>query len=309
MLSTVTRFYWFNLGFNRSNCYSLCATKYRLFCTTEEWKQIPGFPNYHASTLGNIKNVKFNRMLFINYDRFRTLGKRPQIRLSINGGSKLKLVGRTILSTFHPIDDDKLQTNHIDGDPYNNKLCNLEWTTPKENMQHAFKIGIGNSHKTSVILRNMNSKSQHTFESIVECHRYIEQNISMKCCYWTIAKYCQLKSIQNGYQFRYADDKMYLLKVEDMVNEKWKICHVGHYKQQYFVSNMGRVKICYGSGKEKLKQPSWHNSGYFRVALDKSKLVHRVVAEHFVSNPSKYPFVEHIDGNPLNNCASNLRWV
>eukprot|EP01084_Bolivina_argentea_P236855 398206_1 len=143
MLSTVTRFYWFNLGFNRSNCYSLCATKYRLFCTTEEWKQIPRFPNYHASTLGNIKNVKSNRLLFINYDRFRATCTRSRIILLHNGVRRNVLVGRTILSTFHPTDDKNLQTNHIDGDAYNNKLCNLEWTTPKENMQHAFKIGIG----------------------------------------------------------------------------------------------------------------------------------------------------------------------
>lgn len=39
------------------------------------------------------------------------------------------------------------------------------------------------------------------------------------------------------------------------------------------------------------------------------KLVHMLVAEHFVPNPLSYKFVMHIDGNPKNNNADNLRWT
>ncbi len=39
-------------------------------------------------------------------------------------------------------------------------------------------------------------------------------------------------------------------------------------------------------------------------------IVHRVVAEHFLINPcpDKYIFINHLDGNKLNNTASNLEW-
>lgn len=39
--------------------------------------------------------------------------------------------------------------------------------------------------------------------------------------------------------------------------------------------------------------------------------VHRLVAEHFCHNPDPdvYRYVNHIDGNKLNNCATNLEWV
>ena len=41
----------------------------------------------------------------------------------------------------------------------------------------------------------------------------------------------------------------------------------------------------------------------------KTFFVHELVAKAFVPNPDNLPYVEHIDGDLLNNCASNLRWT
>jgi len=38
------------------------------------------------------------------------------------------------------------------------------------------------------------------------------------------------------------------------------------------------------------------------------KLIHRLVAIAFIPNPDNLPCIDHIDGDPLNNCVDNLRW-
>lgn len=76
---------------------------------------------------------------------------------------------------------------------------------------------------------------------------------------------------------------------------------------RYEVSRDGRVRK---SGGGEIGQ--WANdTGYKIVRLSRPRAmcrVHRLVAEAFIANPCDKPFINHLDGNPANNSASNLEW-
>lgn len=101
------------------------------------------------------------------------------------------------------------------------------------------------------------------------------------------------------------------------MNEIWK--DINGYEGLYQISNLGRVKSVdrylidgrFINGGIMAIRIS--NSGYLRVGLRNGKeqktfLVHRLVAEAFISNPDNLPQVNHKDENKENNCVENLEW-
>lgn len=104
--------------------------------------------------------------------------------------------------------------------------------------------------------------------------------------------------------------------------EIWK--DVLNYEGLYKVSNYGRIKrttktIKKKNGvlyliKEKEKKPYTNKNGYSYVTLynahykAKTIQVHKLVAQSFISNPNKYPCINHKNENKLDNRVENLEW-
>lgn len=81
----------------------------------------------------------------------------------------------------------------------------------------------------------------------------------------------------------------------------------------YEVSNTGEVRSNTSHGKGKLlSKLLWGSNGYYQVTLGRERhreQIHRLVAMAFIPNPLGKKFVNHIDGNKLNNNVDNLEWV
>lgn len=99
----------------------------------------------------------------------------------------------------------------------------------------------------------------------------------------------------------------------DPEQEVWKA--IAGFEGLYEVSNFGRVRriFCYGRPYIRPCKPKITKDGYFESTLvknNKPKCIrtHRLVAQAFCENPENKLEVNHIDGNKLNNHASNLEW-
>lgn len=108
-----------------------------------------------------------------------------------------------------------------------------------------------------------------------------------------------------------------------MEKEIWR--HIKGYTSYYKISNYGRVKSTERYVKhnvigvkkivrERILKTALMSDGYPGVSLTKknrpeSKLVHSLVAIHFIKNPLRLPQVNHKDGDKQNNYYKNLEWV
>ena len=114
---------------------------------SEEWKSIKGYEGlYMVSNLGRVKSLcGFNGHEYVKREKIlnpykQKAGKnyyRSVVKLSKDGNRKDFKAHRLVAAAFIPNPELKSNINHIDGNPLNNRVDNLEWCTQKENVIHA----------------------------------------------------------------------------------------------------------------------------------------------------------------------------
>jgi hypothetical protein len=126
------------------------------------------YPDYLIYEDGRVFSFKSNRFL---KHVIRPLGYKV-VTISNNLGHRIVLVHRLIALAFIPLVYGKPFINHIDANPGNNSIENLEWCTQSENILHAFKIGtksyIGIKNNSSKIVeqdvRDIRNSSENTHD-------------------------------------------------------------------------------------------------------------------------------------------------
>lgn len=136
----------------------------------EIWKDIQDYEGYYQiSNLGNVKNVKTNKILIGDTNNIGY--KRVTLYTPIK---KRFFVHRLVALHFCDGYEENLVVNHIDGDKTNNKANNLEWVTRSENDLHAFKLNLRKAYpcnfKHSILAFDKNTKEfVKEFQNVKEC--------------------------------------------------------------------------------------------------------------------------------------------
>lgn len=133
----------------------------------EVWKDVVGYEGlYEVSNLGRIRTHKdkityterhgirkWKQRIIKQKFQKRVRSEKYDARVTIwkDGKEKTFLVSRLVARAFLENPLNLPQVNHIDGEPTNNNVLNLEWCSEKENVNHAYNSNLIKTSKVTVI--------------------------------------------------------------------------------------------------------------------------------------------------------------
>lgn len=109
----------------------------------ELWKPLLEYKGIEVSSIGRIRkaaNKSRKERILTEFPKDRDGYYRCSVQ-RLDGTWTSQPVHRLVAKAFIPRTKNRDIVNHIDGNRTNNRIENLEWVTPKENVIHSFKFG------------------------------------------------------------------------------------------------------------------------------------------------------------------------
>ena len=112
----------------------------------EEWRDVVGYEGlYQVSDQGRVKSLERTFIDKIGRERYvkecilkPVIDRYGYLLVSLYAGGKQKnlMVHRLVCEAFNDNRDEKPEVNHINEIKTDNRACNLEWSTRKDNCHH-----------------------------------------------------------------------------------------------------------------------------------------------------------------------------
>lgn len=263
---------------------------------------------YKISSYGRVKSFK----QYIEGKIIDGTIRKNDKYITVHLKKKSQLIHRLVAKYFIPNPNNYKLVDHIDGNKQNNCIDNLRWVTQSMNIQNAKRSQNNKSGIKGICFNNHKQKwsAYFNYNGKQICREFHTKDDAIK--------YRQ-KMVENFYssehysdEIRETNDSNQIQEIyTDYSDEIWK--YLNDCNEEYAISNFGRVKS-FKKFKDGiiLKNSNSYNYMVARLRVNGSvsdRRINRLVAEYFITNPEKYEFVDHIDGNTLNNHVDNLRWT
>jgi hypothetical protein len=129
----------------------------------EVWRPIVGFEGlYEVSDLGKVRSLRRCPPKVLACYMSGSNSQRLAVKLGRGNG---KYIARLVVEAFIGEIPEGMQVNHIDGNPLNNCVTNLEICTRSENIKHALASGLSNHQRCNI---NQSRGERHGMARLTE---------------------------------------------------------------------------------------------------------------------------------------------
>ena len=259
----------------------------------EIWKTSVTCDNYEISNMGRVRSKK------TGLRKLKIMGNSSHQTVTLLRDSKSYsvTVGREVLSTFQRPPTGNEKCFHLDLDPLNDRLENLEWREyigPTKKVEHI--------KSRQVVVVHNNTGEQTKYES------------AFKAAEDMGVKRAEIYDSMRGKRVSKLDSFTFKYNIPSVNEVDIRTIRMGDHVIE--VTSEGLVRA--DSSKD-WRQGRVHDSGYYLLTFQFDKegnnkdscghYVHHLVAEAFHGpRPNGY-VVDHKDENKLNNHATNLQYI
>jgi len=188
-----------------------------LIFNKKQFKEIEQNKTYAVSGDGDVINRETKYIL----KPLRSLNGYSRVSIRIGNKKHNLSIHRLVANAFIPNPYKKPQVNHIDGVKTNNKTVNLEWSTAKDNTNHAYSSGLSTLNN-SITTYDIKTNTTTTYQSLQQFSKILKIDLKHFIGY---VKYSKKYPILNRYIVTILDLERYLNNLNSSLHGSKIYCY------------------------------------------------------------------------------------